>query len=284
MKNILILLTFIFSFDLNAQVISTFPYHETFESGGDAATEIFPDGWTKESFGTNDPFNLGRVMHMNISGTDTKGILMPGISDRVYDEWIYTPPIQFEPGEYKISFAYRTGNAFGIPMSLHVGSDSTMSAMDLNPLWQIDEINNDVFVDAEIVYEVVETEIVHFAIRATAEIGLIINFSQNVVADFRISKVDITSANDIEKNKNVRIAPNPANDFFELYIDGFDSFSIKNYSLLIYDLNGREIISQKNLSNINRFATHTLNSGIYIARILDETTGKTVSKKLSIVK
>ena len=213
MKNILILLTFIFSFDLNAQVISTFPYHETFESGGDAATEIFPDGWTKESFGTNDPFNLGWVMHMNISGTDTKGILMPGISDRVYDEWIYTPPIQFEPGEYKISFAYRTGNAFGIPMSLHVGSDSTMSAMDLNPLWQIDEINNDVFVDAEIVYEVVETEIVHFAIRATAEIGLIINFSQNVVADFRISKVDITSANDIEKNKNVRIAPNPANDF-----------------------------------------------------------------------
>jgi len=278
-KNILFLLTFLSSFYVDAQVINSFPYHETFESGGDATTSIFPDGWTKESFGTNDLFNLGWVMHMNISGTGTKGILMPGISDRDYDEWMYTPAIQFEPGQYMIKFAYRTGNAFGIPMSLHVGSDTTMSAMDLDPLWSIEEINNSVFTDAEVLYEVIETETVHFAIRVTAEIGLITAWSQNVVDDFRISKVDVTSTNEIEEQKNISIAPNPANDFFEFHIDG----SSNNNSLFIYDLNGREILNRKNLSAIHRIETNTLNSGIYLVKIQDDT-GKTFSKKLSIIK
>jgi len=277
LKYILTITIFLLCLSLEAQVIDEFPYHEPFEVGTGTVDTILPDGWTTQSLGTMSPFNSGWVSFMNITGTGNRGILVPGISGIELNEWIFTPPVVFQPGKYIIQFSYRTGNSFGVPMSFHVGSDAIASAMDSIPLWQVDEINNTTFLTTEISYMADDSTPVHFAFRVAADKGLVTSISQNAVDDFMITEDLSSSVESISKEK-LLIMPNPASNYFKIYLNHFSP----DLSLIVSDLQGKTVLSQTKISSEARYDVSHLNPGIYLVTLQNQMGRVISSEKISL--
>lgn len=85
----------------------------------------------------------------------------------------------------------------------------------------------------------------------------------------------------IAVSDNIRIYPNPANDF--LMID-FDDMDITSVNFSIYDLMGREVKIQQPQQAGNRFQVETtsLRGGLYLLNI--NSNGKTYTKRISIMR
>ncbi len=108
-------------------------------------------------------------------------------------------------------------------------------------------------------------------------VGDDITGSINVTEEDMTVIIEVDGNEFVEENgdENIRVYPNPANDY--ITIDATSS-----YLLGIYDMSGRVLLQQKVNSGTNLISTEDLNSGIYIIRI--ENGKKRYNSKIAVRK
>lgn len=77
--------------------------------------------------------------------------------------------------------------------------------------------------------------------------------------------------------ESISIYPNPANDYF--WVTNTTSFS-KTASVILYDLQGRKVLSKSLNTKLNRIPVNNLNTGVYILKII--TQKGVLSKKVRV--
>ncbi len=75
---------------------------------------------------------------------------------------------------------------------------------------------------------------------------------------------------------SINVYPNPAHDFIEIKIPSV--FNNESYSLIVYNVTGKEIIKQNGKCDNILISTNTLNSGLYFTKLKTET-GKLFNSK-----
>ncbi|MFA8450528.1 MAG: T9SS type A sorting domain-containing protein, partial [Bacteroidales bacterium] len=67
------------------------------------------------------------------------------------------------------------------------------------------------------------------------------------------------------KNEQIKVFPNPVNDYLYISLDGFET-----YELTIYDLKGNKIFVEKSSSSLQRINVYNWNLGVYLLEIKTE--------------
>jgi len=273
-KKLLLSLFVMYSFLASAQTINTFPHTEGFEDATDDLSMNFPNGWTIESNGTDSASNLGWLVSDNPGQAEAGRwlALLVGIPSVSLDEWLFTPEVQFQTGsEYRITFYYRTGANGGQPMRLHVGTDSSAAAMEVDPIWEDLTIGNSEYEQAQVIYTATSNDPVYFGFNVTSDGGSI---SQNILdtVSFELETLSVNDFNAVD----FKISPNPTSDFFQITFPN----STSEMSLHIYDIQGKLVLQKKSIVSDSNIEINNLSSGVYIAKIFNDTS--IISKKLII--
>ena len=83
-----------------------------------------------------------------------------------------------------------------------------------------------------------------------------------------------TKANNISLN-NVDIYPNPAQRLINVDLSGFKAAS----QILLFDINGNQVINQKASLSNNQLNVSKLSKGIYLVKVMDRNSNVMVTKK-----
>jgi DUF4097 and DUF4098 domain-containing protein YvlB len=81
----------------------------------------------------------------------------------------------------------------------------------------------------------------------------------------------------VKKANDFSVYPNPANTAITIEWNGN-----KDASFRILDLNGKEVMSNNELSINSQINVESLNSGLYFIEMVDA--GKTITKKINIIR
>jgi len=256
-----------------AQIITTFPYEESFESGGPDNTTELPSDWTILNDGTDSPLNPGFVMSSERPHTGARTVIVSGVPSVFVQAWIITPEIKFEKGEtYAIKISYRTGDDGGAAAAIGIADMPNSADIGQNLLWDISSVDNTEYNEVEISYT-------HLGDN-TQYIGLVVNsfggrHTQNIFDTFSIEKKTLSNQ-EFEKDL-FRIVQNPISDFFELELKK----TTNNTSLTIYDSLGKQIMREEKLTLYNLINVSHISGGFYFARIEDNS-GRSLVKKIII--
>lgn len=276
MKKKLLILTVLISIltnSLTAQVVTTFPYEESFETGGADDTGELPTEWTVLSEGTDSPFNLGFIMNSSNPHSGARTVLVPGIPSVSLEEWLISPEIQLVKGEvYTIKLWYRTGANGGAGVGIGLGDQPNANSIKQNIIWEIPSVSNTTYEQVEIDYTHLDDLSKHIGIVVTSFGG---GITQNIFDSFSIEQKILSNTK--FENDFIQLTPNPANDFFELRLKNTENET----NLSIYSSLGKLVKKELKLNINNRVNVSNMASGVYLVRIEDNT-GRSLVKKLII--
>lgn len=103
--------------------------------------------------------------------------------------------------------------------------------------------------------------------------------NEGSVSQFLYKVFENTKVEDITLNNNVKLFPNPAQDFFEI-----STASEKAKRICLYDVLGRKVIDQPISSSRERINVSKLSKGVYISKVLDAQGKILDNSRLSIQK
>jgi len=276
MRKITLLMLFVFSivFTSNAQI--TPPFTETFDSAADDLS-VFPNGWTTESNGTVSSVNLSWTLADINADTDPVHALALGIPNVALDEWLFSPEIHLEAGEeYRISFQYRAGvGGPGASLQLHLGPQALASEMGATPIWENATVLNTVYEQGEVLYTPTVDGPVFFGFNVETSGSGIFQILLDTIA---FENPDSLSSNQFSSD-SFALSPSPAADFLEVRFENIST----NASLTIYDVQGKEVLTQNNVASGSRLDINQLVNGVYFVTLLDES-GNGITKKISVLK
>ncbi len=190
-----------------SQTITSFPYFTGFEGTIGTLTQNYPAGWSSEEFNTGSFASTWEIIKNSVNETnartDSSAIHLLSDMSSSNDDWLYTPPIQMTAGNvYTLSFWYNTKQFNSVEkLKVHVGSDTTATAMSIIPLWDNDNITTTTYQEAVVSYTPSANGDFHFGFHAYSDAMQFVL----LIDDVTITEDVASSINDYDLNTNKRL-------------------------------------------------------------------------------
>ncbi|NPD44028.1 MULTISPECIES: T9SS-dependent choice-of-anchor J family protein [unclassified Lentimicrobium] len=244
MKNNLAILLLMLAQLTFAQDITTFPYTTSFEEIEQGGVEEYPEGWTSEDLNIN-PFTNQAWRSIKNSSTSENAhtgetaIHMLSHFSETNNDWLYTPSIEMEAGEvYTLKFWYTAKILQGSieKIKVHIaGENNALAMLENTELWIDDNVDEDLWKQAEINYIAAETGMFYFGFHY---------FSDELSFVFIIDDVEIDgptiSGIQTQEELKFQVLGNPAQSEIKIAVQ-----AKQNIVAHLYSIDGSLIRTQK---------------------------------------
>ncbi len=235
MKKYLSILFLLIGQIIIAQDITTFPYQTSFEELEHNLVEEYPEGWTAEDFNTIEYGNQtwqtikNSSSSINAHSGETALHMMSHFTEDNND-WLYTPSIGMVEGEvYTLKFWYTAKVMSGTveQIKVHVGNENTaVSMLETAELWKDENVNEDVWKQAEITYIAETSGIYYFGFHY---------YSPQFNFIFILDDIEIQGSNTLsletQEEVNFQVLGNPVQSEIKLALQVKENTVVNLYSI-----------------------------------------------------
>jgi hypothetical protein len=242
--------------NVQAQVVTKYPFTEGFETLVTGLGQQIPKGWKSINVGKDIP--VWDVIGNNNAYAGANAMHMSFDFSKPADDWLITPPLKMTKNRtYLISFWVKKGAFPGTleKFKVHIGKDTTLAAMLAGSEELDEEVTNEVYEQREIVYKANENANFFVGFNCYSDPLQFLLF----IDEIKITELPVSDLYDADNQVIVSIFPNPA-------IDKIFVKSAEKGRIALYDLTGKCVHEQAIEAAQQLLDCHLL-TGFYEAKI-----------------
>jgi hypothetical protein len=274
MKKILLLLLLVQSYYAHTQVVTQFPFKESFETLTPGLGQQIPKGWVSINLNEKNSFwdVVANSANTTFAKTGNNAINCNFGFNKGNNDWLITRPLKMtKNSKYTIGFWVKKvlfPPASVEKLRIMVGKDTTETAMLAGEELSNDNIDNEQY------------EFVTYVFKAPSDGNYYVGFLSYsdplqfllVIDDISIEQIFVDTE-DIDNQLVMKVFPNPTRDFVRLELQ-------QKAKVEAYDLLGKMIYSENVNDGISTIH-HRFEPGMYSLKMTFEN-GKIANKKLIV--
>ena len=256
MQKLIFIVFIFFSPQIQAQVVTKYPFVEGFETLVPGLGQQIPAGWKSINVGKDVP--VWDVITNNNAYAGQNAIHMSFSFTKPADDWLITPPLKMSKNKvYKITFWMKKASFPGSveKMKVHIGKDTTVVAM-LAGTKALDElVVNEAYEEREIVYKPKEDANFFVGFHCYSDPSQFLLLLDEITITEAVS---VASYN-VDNQSVVTIFPNPVTD--KIFLK-----SSEKGRVVLYDLAGR-LVHEQAIEATQQVLDCRLETGFYEAKM-----------------